>query len=125
MKILKYLPFLTILILFPAYGYSSNLGSLRISLIQGDIQIKTADTEEWVPALINMPLVDGGRIWVPEGGRTELRLREGTFLRLDENSALEILTIEKDSFQFYKNTYLGGSGHDGHPLPTERLVPTR
>jgi hypothetical protein len=48
-----------------------------------------------------MPLVDGDRIWIPEGGRTELQLRDGTFLRLDENSALEILTVEKDSFQFY------------------------
>jgi hypothetical protein len=28
-------------------------------------------------------------------------MRDGSFLRLDENSALEILTIEKDSFQFY------------------------
>jgi ferric-dicitrate binding protein FerR (iron transport regulator) len=53
------------------------------------------------PASINMPLSDGDQIWVPEGGRTELQLRDGTFFRLDENSALEILTVERDSFQFY------------------------
>jgi len=41
------------------------------------------------------------RYGFPRGGRTELQLRGGSFLRLDENSALEILTVEKDSFQFY------------------------
>ena len=76
---------------------------MRISLIDGDVQIKTEDTEEWVPASINMPLTDGDRIWVPEGSRTELQIKDGTSLRLDEKSALDILTLEKDSFQFYLN----------------------
>jgi hypothetical protein len=101
MKILKYLILAFMLLSFPAYSQGSTLGSLRISLIEGDVQVKTEDTGEWVPASINMPLMDGDRLWVPEGGRTELQLRDGTFLRLDENSALEILTVEKDSFQVY------------------------
>src|SRR5512136_1429231 len=101
MKILKYVILAFMLLPFPAYSSGSTLGSLRISLIEGDVQVRTEDTGEWVPASINMPLTDGDRLWVPEGGRTELQLREGTFLRLDENSALEILTVEKDSFQVY------------------------
>jgi hypothetical protein len=101
MKILKYVVLAFMLFYFPAYSSSSTLGSLRIHLIEGDVQIRTADTGEWVPASINMPLEDGDQIWVPEGGRTELQLMDGTFLRLDETSALEILTIDRDSFQFY------------------------
>ena len=101
MKILKYIAFVTIFLLLPVYGYTEPLGSLGISLIEGDVQVMTADAGEWVPASINMPLLDGDRIWVPEGGRTELHLRDGTFLRLDENSALDILAVENDSFQFY------------------------
>jgi hypothetical protein len=101
MKILKYVILTFMLFYLPAYSSGSTLGSLRISLIEGDVQVRTEDTGEWVPASINMPLMDGDRIWVPEGGRTELQIRDGSFLRLDENSALEILTIEKDSFQFY------------------------
>ena len=101
MKILKYAVLVFMLFYLPAYSSGSTLGSLRISLIEGDVQARTEDTGEWVPASINMPLMDGDQIWVPEGGRTELQLRDGTFLRLDENSALEILTVEKDSFQFY------------------------
>ena len=101
MKILKFVVLAFMLFYFPAYASGSTPGSLRISVIEGDVQVRTEDTGEWVPASINMPLFDGDRIWVPEGGRTELQLRDGTFFRLDENSALEILTIDRDSFQFY------------------------
>ncbi len=101
MKILKYVVLAFVLFYLPSYSSSSTPGSLHISLIEGDVQVRTEDTGEWVPASINMPLFDGDRIWVPEGGRTELQLRDGTFLRLDETSALEILTIDRDSFQFY------------------------
>jgi len=104
MKIYKLVFIALILFLLPAYVYSSNPGSLRISLIQGDVQVKTEDTSEWVPASINMPLRDGDRLWVPESGRAELQLRDGTYMRLDENSSLEILTIGDDSFQFYLTT---------------------
>jgi hypothetical protein len=101
MKILGHIMILFLLLLIPAYSYPSTLGSLRISLIEGDVQIRMEDTGEWVPASANMPLVEGDRIWVPEGGRTELQLKDGTLLRLDEESALEILALEDLSFQFY------------------------
>jgi hypothetical protein len=101
MKMVKFFAFLFIIFLIPAYSFSSSLEYMHISLIDGDVQIRTEDTEEWVPASINMPLRDGDRIWVPEGGKLELRLRDGTYLRLDEISALEVLTLDKDSFQFY------------------------
>ena len=103
MKIFKFLMIISILFLFPAYSHSQNFGDLRISLIDGDVQIRTEDTGDWVPASVNMPLRDGDRIWVPEGGRAELQLRDGTYLRLDEQSGLDILTLEKDSSQFYLN----------------------
>lgn len=113
------------LFLLPTIAYSSTLGSSRISLIQGDVQVQTEDTREWVPASINMPLVEGDRIWVPEGGRTEVQLRDGTFLRLDENSALEILIVEKDSFQFYLTegrAYINFKGLKGNFLQIDTPV---
>ncbi len=124
MKTLKWAIIIGILLL-PAISYPSTLGSLRISLVEGDIQVRTENTGEWVPASINMPLADGDRIWVPEGGRTEVQLRDGTFLRLDENSALEILRIENDSFQFYLSegrSYANFSGLRGSLLQIDTLV---
>jgi hypothetical protein len=101
MKTANFFAFLFILFFIPVYSFSSSLEFMHINLIEGDVQIRTEDTEEWVPASINMPLRDGDRIWVPEGGKLELRLRDGTYLRLDERSALEVLTLDKDSVQFY------------------------
>ncbi len=101
MKTFKAIMLISLLLLFPAFSHSQNLGDLRISLIEGDVQIRTEDTGDWVPTSINMPLMEGDRIWVPEGGKTELQLRDGTYLRLGEGSALEILTLDRDSTQFY------------------------
>jgi len=101
MKTLRWMVLTAVLILLPAFSYPATLGYLRISLIEGDVQVNTEDTGDWVPASINMPLKDGDRIWVPEGGRAELQLRDGTALRLDEKTGLDILTLEKDSYQFY------------------------
>src|SRR4030042_3032603 len=101
MRVVKFLFLIFILVLLPAYSNSSTLGGLRVSLIEGDVEILTEDMDDWVPASINMPLRDGDRIWVPEGGKTEIQTRDGTLLRLDEQSALEVLNIEKDMSQFY------------------------
>ena len=119
MKTLKVLALISVIFLLPCHSYSATLGALRISLIDGDVQIKTEDTEEWVPASINMPLKDGDQIWVPEESRTEVQLRDGTSLRLDQNSALDILTLEKDSFQFYLtegHVYVNFRGRKGSLL---------
>jgi len=96
--------FILLLFLIPAYSHSADLSSLRISLIEGDVQLNTEDTSDWMPAVINMPLRSGDRLWVPEGGRVELQLNDGTYLRLDKNSSLGILSIGKNSFQFYLST---------------------
>lgn len=125
MKLVKFLTLLFILFFIPAYSFPSSLEFMQISLMDGDVQIRTEDTEEWVPASINMPLRDGDRIWVPEGGKLELRLRDGTYLRLDERSALEVLTLDKDSFQFYLtegHAYANFSGQTGSFLQMDTPV---
>lgn len=101
MNIRTFIVIIAILLLLPSQAFSSDLGSLRISLIEGDAQVKLAESDDWVPLAINTPLRDGDSIWVPDDGRLEINLRDGTFVRLDENSSLDILTAENNSFQFY------------------------
>lgn len=101
MKILKLIMVATVLLLMPGYAFSSNLGYMRISLLEGDIQIKTPETGEWALASINAPLAEGDQVWVPEDGRVELQLNSGTYLRLDQGTAIQILSMDKDSSQFY------------------------
>ena len=119
MKILKYAIIVSILFFLPVSSFSSLLEYLRISLIAGDAQIKTDDTEDWVPASINTPLREGDRLWVPEEGKVEIQLRDGSLLRLDESTALEIITVDKDSCQFYLNegrTYANFKEYRGSAL---------
>jgi hypothetical protein len=101
MRTLKVFFLIPMFFLIPALCYSSNLEYMRTSLLDGDVQIKTQDSDDWVPASINMPLEEGDQLWVPEGGRAELEFRDGTQLRLGQESALEILNLDRDSFQFY------------------------
>jgi Family of unknown function (DUF6600)/FecR protein len=94
--------FLISLVLFPPVCSSaSDLGGMRFSFIRGDVQIRTEDTGDWVPASINMPLREGDRIWVPEEGIAEIQTKDGSYLRLADRSALEILTLDRDSYQTY------------------------
>jgi len=117
--------FLAALFIMPSYSYPENLGAVRLSLIEGDVQIHTEDTSEWVGAVINMPLSEGDRVWVPEEGRAEILLNDGTVLRLRENSALDILRIEDHSYQFYLDAghaYVNLRGPKGHRVQLDTPV---
>ena len=101
MKILKTVMLVVVLLLVPVYALSANLGYMRISLIEGDVQIKTPEAGDWGYASINTPLAEGDQVWVPQDGKVELQLNTGTYVRLDQNSALQILSMDYDSSQFY------------------------
>lgn len=85
----------------PAYAFSADLSRLHISLVVGDVQINTLDVEDWGAAALNVPLLTGDQVWVPPGGRVELQLSSGSYIRLDESSMLYVLSLEKDASQFY------------------------
>ncbi|MBP2690172.1 MAG: hypothetical protein H6Q83_2359, partial [Deltaproteobacteria bacterium] len=89
------------LLLFPAYSGADSLGAMRVNLVQGDVQVRIADTGEWVPASVNMPLVEGDELWVPEGSRAALQTTRGVYIRLDEGTALQVLRMDFDSYQFH------------------------
>jgi hypothetical protein len=125
MKILRTLVIAMALFLIPAYAYSASLGDLRVNYLDGDVQVKTEDTPDWVPASINMPLVEGDALWVPEGARAAVQLRDGTSVRVDENSSLEILAVGGDSSQFYLSlghAYVNFKGRRGGLLQMDTPV---
>ena len=101
MKRLMMMFLISLILLPPVYAGASDLGEIRFSFIRGDVQVRTEDTDDWVPASINMPLREGDRIWVPEEGMAELQTKDGTYLRLAEKSALEILTLDENSYQTF------------------------
>ena len=101
MKKISLLPLLVIVFLLPALSGAATLGLSRISLVDGDVLIRTEDGADWLPASINTPLKEGDSIWCPEGSRAELQMRDGTMLRLDQRSALDILALDERLMQFH------------------------
>jgi len=107
---------ISLLLIAPVCAAASDLGLMRFSFIRGDVQIRTEDTGDWVPASINMPLREGDRIWVPEEGLAEIQAKDGSYLRLSERSAMEVLALDRDSYQIYLTEgrlyayYAGGRG---------------
>ena len=66
MKIFKILFIIGMLFLLPSYSYSSASFTFRTGLVQGDVRLKTENTSEWMSVLVNMPLMEGDHIQVPE-----------------------------------------------------------
>jgi len=108
-----------ILILLPVLAGAEGLGNARLSLMDGDVQIKPEDSSDWIPASVNMPLREGDRIWVPDRGKAEVQLSSGSQVRIDEMSSLEILNLNGDSAQFYVSS---GSAYVNFMGGRERLI---
>lgn len=106
MRYLRTLALTLAVILLPALSRASLNGFARISLLEGDVQIRSEDTSEWFPASINTPLNEGDSIWCPVGGRAEIQLRNGSFVRLDQQTSLDVLALADDFQQFHL-----GMGH--------------
>jgi len=88
-------------LLYPAVSGAEVLGAIRVRLVSGDVQVKIAETGEWVPASVNMPLVERDELWVPEGSLSEIQTNNGAYVRLDGNTGVQVLRVDRDSFQFY------------------------
>lgn len=97
------LVFLLIFALLPGYAYSAIFGDIRLSYLEGDVQINSESTRDWVIASYNVPLYEDDRIWVPDYGKAELHFRNGTAVRLNEKTSADMLNYDRDSIQFYVN----------------------
>ena len=53
MKNIKAVLLATVLLLVPGYALASDLGYMRISLIEGDVQVKTPEAGDWGSASMN------------------------------------------------------------------------
>ncbi|MDD5245176.1 MAG: FecR domain-containing protein [Syntrophorhabdaceae bacterium] len=91
-------------IALPSPGHTADPGNIYLRFLEGDVQVKTEDAKEWLPASINMPLTDNDQIWVPDNGRAELFLKNGTVVRFDRDTYLEILASGDKPARFYLGT---------------------
>ncbi|NTV53474.1 MAG: FecR domain-containing protein, partial [Candidatus Firestonebacteria bacterium] len=92
---------LGVLCLAPSLVSAEDLGAGRISFIQGQAQIQPAGAKDWQVASVNVPVRAGDRFWTPEEARLELQFQNGTVVRLDTKSTLDVLSLTEDAMQFH------------------------
>lgn len=72
----------------------------RLSFVQGDVSFLRAGVTDWAPVVENLPLLAGDQLYVGAGGRAEVQLARGNYLRLSENTALTIAELSDSLAQF-------------------------
>ncbi len=65
---------------FPAFA--ANVRMVRLSLVQGDVQIDRNSGDGWEQAIVNMPVISGARIYAAENSKAELEFEDGSNVRL-------------------------------------------
>ncbi|HEY6007150.1 MAG TPA: DUF6600 domain-containing protein, partial [Geobacteraceae bacterium] len=86
--------------ILPALALAAE-GQVRIGFLSGDVQVRDPESGEWAPASVNTPLDEGDELWVPDDGRAELVIDGTSYVRLDHDTSLGVLTLDSDSMQFY------------------------
>ena len=106
MKAFRYLMVTVTALLAPLICFAASPGDVNLRLVEGDVQVKTEDTRDWVPAAPNMPLLEKDMIWVPEDGKAEVQLANGSIVRLGSETFFEVTSARQNGFGCYL-----GEGH--------------
>ena len=86
--------FLVAVLAIPALSIAGIIGPARVLLVDGDVMFHSPDAEDWLPAAVNTPLDESDALWTPAGSRTEIQLADGTVVRLDGGSQLDLIAVE-------------------------------
>lgn len=68
----------------------TNIRIVRLSYVNGDAQLDRRQGQGYEPAILNMPIVQGGRLWTRgEDALAEVEFEDGSSLRLTPGSSVE------------------------------------
>jgi hypothetical protein len=75
----------------------SNARAVRLSAVDGDVQVSQGSQILADPALANTPLFEGTQITTKDDGRAELQFDDGSVARISPNSTLRISVLHAES----------------------------
>jgi hypothetical protein len=70
----------------------------RLSLMDGEVSLAPAGTEEWADGVLNRPITSGDRLWVGADGRAELQIGTAS-VHLDRSTGFEFIELDDDVMQ--------------------------
>ena len=77
-----------LLVSLPAFS-DSQVRIVRLSYVEGSVQIARASASGFDKALLNLPVAQGATLRTGTGGRAEVEFEDGTTIRLTANSTVE------------------------------------
>lgn len=86
------------LLLSSAAVADSHVRIVRLSDVEGTVQIDRATGQGFEKALMNMPVTQGVKVQTSAGGRAEIEFENGTVVRVADNSSVEFedLSLRSD-----------------------------
>jgi len=89
-----------------AYAADDSEAFCYVSLLEGGVFVRQAGSSEPKTAVVNFPLLPGDAVETGEKSRCELQFDNGTILRMDSQSNLNIKTLRADSLTSNKKITL-------------------
>jgi hypothetical protein len=74
-------------------------GVARISVVQGDVNVKRGDTGDLTAAVLNAPLQTSDRLETSDGSRAEIELDSANLIRLASNTDVGMADLEYHRYQ--------------------------
>jgi hypothetical protein len=74
-------------------------GVARLSIVQGDVNVKRANSGDLVAAVVNAPLMTGDHLQTSPGSRAEVQLDAANLVRLAPNTDLGFADLEYGRYQ--------------------------
>lgn len=74
-------------------------GVARISLMNGEVNVRRGDSGEWVAGVINAPLLTDDRIATAPNSRAEVQFDAANMLRLGGNAEIHLTQLEANRYQ--------------------------
>ncbi|MEN6616331.1 MAG: FecR family protein, partial [Syntrophorhabdus sp.] len=102
----------------PVHAAPSSM-AVHLSTFQGNVNYIPAMATHGVRATANRPLAQGDSLLVSGSGHAEVRIRDGSIVRIGANSRLKVLAIEPSAVHFFLETgmaYVNFRGLNDHPL---------
>ena len=75
----------------------SQIRIVRLSYVEGDVQLDRNDGQGFNKAFLNMPIVAGAGLSTGADGYAEAELDDGSAIRLTPNSVMEFSQLERDN----------------------------
>ena len=82
-----------LLLLTSASWADSHARIVRLSYVQGAVDINRGQGMDFERGILNMPLVEGSQVWTRDGGVAEIEFEDGSTVRLAPGSRLEFTAL--------------------------------